>query len=42
MTVRNGSEMIGVRDMTFTYPAGDAPAVRGFSVGRGEIFGWNR
>jgi fluoroquinolone transport system ATP-binding protein len=42
MTVRNGSEMIGVRDMTFTYSAGDAPAVRGlsFSVGRGEIFGF--
>jgi fluoroquinolone transport system ATP-binding protein len=34
--------MIGVRDMTFTYPAGDTPAVRGlsFSVGRGEIFGF--
>ena len=42
MTVSNGSEMIGVRDMTFTYPAGEAPAVRGlsFSVGRGEIFGF--
>ena len=42
MTVRNGSEMIGVRNMTFTYPAGDTPAVRGlsFSVGRGEIFGF--
>jgi fluoroquinolone transport system ATP-binding protein len=38
----NGPEMIGVRDMTFTYPAGDTPAVRGlsFSVGRGEIFGF--
>ena len=34
--------MIGARDMTFTYPAGDAPAVRGlsFSVRRGEIFGF--
>ncbi len=42
MIVRNGSEMIFVRDMTFTYPAGEAPAVRGlsFSVGRGEIFGF--
>ena len=42
MTLRNGSEMIGARDMTFTYPAGDAPAVRGlsFSVRRGEIFGF--
>jgi fluoroquinolone transport system ATP-binding protein len=42
MIVRNRSEMIGVRDMTFTYPAGEAPAVRGlsFSVGRGEIFGF--
>jgi fluoroquinolone transport system ATP-binding protein len=42
MIVRNRSEIIGVRDMTFTYPAGDAPAVRGlsFSVWRGEIFGF--
>jgi fluoroquinolone transport system ATP-binding protein len=42
MIVRNRSEIIGVRDMTFTYPAGDAPAVRGlsFSVGCGEIFGF--
>lgn len=42
MIVRNRSQMIGVRDMTFTYPAGEAPAVRGlsFSVGRGEIFGF--
>ena len=42
MIVRNGSEMIVVRDMTFTYPDGEAPAVRGlsFSVGRGEIFGF--
>jgi fluoroquinolone transport system ATP-binding protein len=42
MTVGSRSEMIGVRDMTFTYPAGDAPAARGlsFSVGRGEIFGF--
>ena len=34
--------MIRVRDMTFTYTAGDTPAVRGlsFSVGRGEIFGF--
>ena len=42
MTVRNGSEMICVRGMTFTYPAGDAPAVTGlsFSVRRGEIFGF--
>ena len=42
MIVSNGSEMIFVRDMTFTYPSGEAPAVRGlsFSVGRGEIFGF--
>ncbi len=42
MIVRNGSEMIVVRDMTFTYPDGEAPAVRGLSffVGRGEIFGF--
>lgn len=42
MTASNGPEMLSVRDMTFTYPAGDAPAVRGlsFAVGRGEIFGF--
>ncbi len=42
MTVRTGPEMIGVRDMTFTYDAGGTPAVRGlsFSVERGEIFGF--
>jgi fluoroquinolone transport system ATP-binding protein len=42
MIVRNGSEMIVVRDMTFTYPDSEAPAVRGLSffVGRGEIFGF--
>jgi fluoroquinolone transport system ATP-binding protein len=42
MTMREGPEMISVRNMTFTYPAGDVPAVRGlsFSVGRGEIFGF--
>ena len=42
MTVTNEPEMIGVCDMTFTYPAGDNPAVRGlsFSVERGEIFGF--
>ena len=42
MTVTNGPEMIGVRDMTFTYHAGGTPAVRSlsFSVERGEIFGF--
>src|SRR3712207_5751760 len=42
MIVSNGSEMIFVREMTFTYPAGEEPAVRGldFAVGRGEIFGF--
>ena len=42
MTASNGLEMIGVRNMTFTYPDGDTPAVRGlsFAVERGEIFGF--
>ncbi len=34
--------MIGVKDMTFTYPGGDVPAVRSmsFAVKWGEIFGF--
>jgi fluoroquinolone transport system ATP-binding protein len=34
--------MIGVKEMTFTYPGGDEPAVGGlsFAVERGEIFGF--
>ena len=42
MSASDGPEMIGVRNMTFTYPDGDTPAVRGlsFAVERGEIFGF--
>ena len=42
MGARDGQELICVRNVTFTYPAGDTPAVRGlsFSVERGEIFGF--
>ncbi len=34
--------VLEVRDLTFTYPGGDEPAVRGmdFAVGSGEIFGF--
>lgn len=34
--------VIEVKDLTFTYPKADEPAVRGmsFSVGRGEVFGF--
>jgi fluoroquinolone transport system ATP-binding protein len=36
------TDVIRVRDLTFTYPKSSEPAVRGmdFSVGRGEIFGF--
>ena len=36
------TEVIRVRGLTFSYPKGREPAVRGmdFSVGRGEIFGF--
>lgn len=36
------TEVIHVRDLTFTYPKASQPAVRGmeFTVGRGEIFGF--
>ncbi|BBX32819.1 ABC transporter ATP-binding protein [Mycolicibacterium mageritense] len=36
------TEVICVRDLTFTYPKGTEPAIRGmdFTVGRGEIFGF--
>jgi ABC-type glutathione transport system ATPase component len=36
------TEVIRVEGLTFTYPKGTVPAVRGmdFTVGRGEIFGF--
>jgi len=36
------TDVIRVRDLTFSYPKALAPAVRGmdFTVGRGEIFGF--
>lgn len=42
LTDRDDSEVIRVRGLTYTYPKGEQPAVRGmdFSVGRGEIFGF--
>ncbi|AWT52503.1 ABC transporter, ATP-binding protein [Mycolicibacterium smegmatis MKD8] len=38
----SASEVIDVRDLTFTYPRAAEPAVRGmdFAVGNGEIFGF--
>ncbi len=38
----DGTEVIRVRGLTYSYPKAERPAVRGmdFSVGRGEIFGF--